>query len=213
MIYYFARKGQYMNKNLIDVLAEEKIYPIIRNKNVQEVIDISKALVDGGIKVLEINLESPEIYGAIAEVSKFATVCAGGVITSLQANSAIGVGAEIISSPIFQQNLVKISKDTHIPLMAGATTPNEAYNVWKSRVPLIKLYPVFALGGAAYVENILRPMPFLKVIPQGNVKLNEVKSYIKAGALAVGVGRNFYEGHSFAEIKRRTANILKELKG
>lgn len=80
-------------------------------------------------------------------------------------------------------------------------------------MPLIKLYPIKALGGALYVEDLLRPMPFLNVLAQGNVKLNEVTSYIKAGALAVGVGRDFYEGCSYKEISKRAERIIKELKG
>ncbi len=202
-----------MNKNLIDMLGEEKIFPIIRSKNAQEVIDTAKALVEGGIKIMEINVESVEVYKAIEEVSKFAVVCAGGIITSLQADTALAAGAQVFSSPIFHMNLVKISKDRRIPFIAGASTPNEAYKAWKARVPLIKLYPVTAMGGVLYVEDILRPMPFLKILPQGNVKLNEVKAYIDAGAYAVGVGRDFYEGHSYSEITARAKNIVSELKG
>lgn len=202
-----------MNKNLIDMLGEEKIFPIIRSKNAQEVIDTAKALVEGGIKIMEINVESVEVYRAIEEVSKFAVVCAGGIITSLQADTALAAGAQVFSSPIFHMNLVKISKDRRIPFIAGASTPNEAYKAWKARIPLIKLYPVTAMGGVLYVEDILRPMPFLKILPQGNVKLNEVKAYIDAGAYAVGVGRDFYEGHSYSEITARAKNIVSELKG
>lgn len=200
-----------MNKNLIEMLGEEKIFPIIRSKKAQEVIDTAKALVDGGIKIMEINVESVEVYKAIEEVSKFAVVCAGGIITSLQADTALAAGAQVFSSPIFHMNLVKISKDRQIPFIAGASTPNEAYNAWKARIPLIKLYPVTAMGGVLYVEDILRPMPFLKILPQGNVKLNEVKAYIDAGAYAVGVGRDFYEGYSYSEITKRAKTIAAEL--
>lgn len=202
-----------MNKSLIDTLADEKIFPIIRSKKAGTVIDTAKALVDGGIKILEINVESIDIYPAIEVISKFATVCAGGIITSLQAQTALNTGAQIISSPIFQMNLVKISKDKRVPFIASASTPNEAYNAWKARIPLIKLYPVTAMGGVLYVEDMLRPMPFLKILPQGNVKLNEVTAYIKAGAFAVGVGRDFYEGHSYHEITNRAKKIVRELKG
>lgn len=202
-----------MTKNLINLLAQEKVFPIIRKKNPQEVLDIAHALIDGGIKVLEINVENPKIYATIAEISKEATVCAGGIITSLQADSALKSGAAILSSPIFHMNLVKLSKDKQIPFIAGASTANEAYDAWKARVPLIKLYPITALGGALYVEDLLRPMPFLNVMAQGNVKLHEVRAYIKAGALAVGVGRDFYEGCSLTEVSKRAEKIIKELKG
>ncbi len=202
-----------MKENLISLLAEQKVLPIIRNTKPQEVIDTVNALLDAGIKVVEINVENLDIYEAIAEVSKNISVCAGGIITSLQAMSALSVGAAILSSPIFHMNLVKISKDKQIPLIAGASTPNEAYKVWKARVPLIKLYPSAALGGALYVEDILRPMPFLKLLPQGNVKLSEVHSYIDAGALAVGVGRDLFEGYSYSEISKRAKTLLVDLKG
>lgn len=202
-----------MKENLIKLLSEEKILPIIRNNNPQTVIDTARALREGGIKIVEINVENAEIYGAIAEISKEMIVCAGGIITSLQAQSAISVGAEILSSPIFHMNLVKISKDRQIPFIAGASTPNEAYKAWKARIPLIKLYPVTAMGGALYVEDLLRPMPFLNVLPQGNVKLEEVPQYIKAGAIAVGVGRDLFEGYSYTEITERAKQLVANLKG
>ena len=110
-------------------------------------------------------------------------------------------------------NMVKISKNAQIPFIAGTSTANEAYQAWKARVPLIKIYPITALGGPLYVEDLLRPMPFLNIMPMGNIKLEEVPEYIKAGATAVGVGRNLYQGFNFSEITNRTKNIMKELKG
>lgn len=201
-----------MTENLIKLLSEEKIFPVIRSKDAQNAIDTARALIDGGIKVLEINVENPEIFKAIEEVSKSACVCAGGIITSIQAEAAIASGAKILSSPIFSMNLVKLSKDKRIPFIAGTSTANEAYNAWKARIPLIKIYPITAMGGAMYVEDLLRPMPFLNIMPLGNVKLNEVSSYIKAGAKVVGVGRDFYDGFTLTEITKRAKNIIEELK-
>lgn len=201
-----------MTENLINLLSEEKIFPIIRNKDPQKAIDIAKALIDGGIKVLEINVENPKIFSAIEEISKYANVCVGGIITSMQADAAIMSGAKILSSPIFSMNLLKLSKDKRIPFIAGTSTANEAYNAWKARIPLIKIYPITAMGGAMYVEDLLRPMPFLNIMPLGNVKLEEVHSYIDAGAKAVGVGRDLYDGYSYSEITARAKKVIKELK-
>ena len=202
-----------MNKDLIKLLGEEKIFPIIRSGKADIVINTAKAFADAGIKIIEINVETPEVYDAISEVSDEINICAGGIITSFQANVAIDAGAKLLSSPIYQMNLVKISKDKHIPLIAGASTANEAYEAWKSRVPLIKLYPITALGGVLYVEDLLRPMPFLNILVQGNVKINEVPAYLKAGAYAVGIGRDLYDGHSYSEITKRAKYLLKNLKG
>lgn len=64
-----------------------------------------------------------------------------------------------------------------------------------------------------YVEDLLRPMPFLNIMPLGNVKLSEVTSYIKAGASVVGIGRDLYDGYSLSEITQRAKKIVTELKG
>ena len=62
------------------------------------------------------------------------------------------------------------------------------------------------------IENILRQMPFLNLMPTANIKLAEVVSYLNAGAVSVGVGRDFYQGFTPKEITFRTKEILLEVK-
>lgn len=200
-----------MNENLIKALSEQKIFPIIRSNNPEVVVKTAEALIAGGLNIMEINVETPKIYDAIKEVALHARVCAGGIITSMQAQAAIMAGAKCFSSPIFHMNLVKLSKDKKIPYIAGTSTANEAYEAWKARIPLVKIYPITAMGGPLYLEDLLRPMPFLNIMPQGNVKLSEVKSYINAGAFAVGVGRDLYEGCSYSDITERVKEALAKL--
>ena len=200
-----------MNTDIISKLKENKIFPIIRSSNTQDVIDKVNALIDGGLDVMEVNVETPNIFNAIRKVSDKAIICAGGIITSIQAQTAIDSGAKLFSSPIFQTNLLKISKDKQLPFIAGTSTANEAYSAWKSRIPVVKIYPITAMGGVEYLENLLRPMPFLNVIPQGDVKLSEIKGYLDAGALAVGVGRNLTNAQSYTVITERAKKILEQL--
>lgn len=201
-----------MSRNLIKLISDEKIYPIIRCKEASKAEDVANALIEGGIKLLEINIENPSLYEVIEKISSKAVVCAGSIITNLQANQAFKSGAKLFSSPIFQMNMVKISKNIGVPFIAGTSTANEAYTAWKSRIPLIKLYPVTAMGGVRYFEELTRQMPFLNLMPMGNIKLAEVKSYISNGAAAVGVGRDFYESQSLNEITNKAKNILEEIK-
>lgn len=197
--------------DLVKELSKNKVLPIIRSKDPQVVVNIAKALIDGGLNIMEINVETPAVFNAIKALSNEATICAGGIITSIQAQTAIDSGAKVISSPIFQHNLLKISKDKKLPFIAGTSTANEAYNAWKSRIPLVKIYPITAMGGVEYIENLLRPMPFLNIIPQGNVKLDEVQQYINAGAVAVGVGRNLTNADNYSEITKRAKKLLEQL--
>lgn len=201
------------NDTLIEIMKEQKLFPVLRGKDKVKMVETVRALAKAGIKIVEINIDSPEIFEAIEEVSKEIIVCAGGIITSFQADVAIQVGAKVFSSPIFQTNLLKISKSRKIPYIAGTSTANEAYDAWKSRISLIKLYPITAMGGTMYLEDILRPMPFLNIMPAGNIKLSQVKDYIKAGATAVAVGRDIYDGFTPEEITQRVKLVLNELNG
>ncbi len=201
------------NDTLIEIMKEQKIFPVLRGKDKNKMIETARALAKAGIELVEINVDAPEIFEAIEEVSNEITVCAGGIITSLQAETAFQAGAKVFSSPIFQTNLLKMSKSRKIPYIAGTTTANEAYTAWKSRIPLIKLYPITAMGGTMYLEDILRPMPFLNIMPVGNVKLSQVKDFINAGAISVGVGRDIYDAYTPEQITARMYNFLKDLNG
>ena len=201
-----------MNKNLIKILSEEKLYPIIRQKDPLKAEDIANALIEGGIKILEINVENAKMYEVISKISKKADVCAGSIITTWQAQAAMESGATMFSSPIFQMNMVKISKNMGVPFIAGATTASEAYVAWKSRIPLIKIFPTTALGGVRYIEDILRQMPFLNTMPMGNIKCDEVVDYINAGATVVGIGRDLCENDDISKITSKTKKILEEIR-
>lgn len=201
-----------MNENFANLLSKGNLIPIIRSGNPDVVRGVANAVIEGGAKHIEINVVNSEVYNVINELSPHVSVCAGGIITTIQAQAALDAGAQIISSPIFQMNLVKFSKDKRIPYIPGTSTANEAYSAWKARIPLIKIYPITAIGGTAYLSNLLRPMPFLNIMAQGDVKLSEVKSYIEAGAAVVGVGRDLYEGYNYSEITKRTRATLEDLK-
>ena len=199
------------NHTLIEIMKKQKIFPVLRGKDKVKMVETARALAKSGLEIIEINVDSPEIFEAIEEVSSEVIVCAGGIITSLQAETAYNTGAKVFSSPIFDNNLLKFAKNRRIPYIAGATTANEAYVAWQSRIPLIKLYPITPMGGTMYLKDILRPMPFLNIMPAGSVKLNDVENYLEAGAIAVGVGRDIYEGHTPELITAKMTGFMRNL--
>ncbi|MBQ8847371.1 MAG: hypothetical protein IJ003_00325 [Candidatus Gastranaerophilales bacterium] len=183
---------------LIDEIKNQKIYGIIREDDAQKAYEIARAYIEGGIKFIELN--SP--LEVTQKISKFDNVIIsqGGIITTAQAHKALEAGAKIISSPIFQTNLVRFASCYKAFLIPSVTTPNEAYNAWRSRMPLIKIYPVAEMGGVEYIREMVKPMPFLNLLPCGFVKIDEIQGYLKAGALAVGVGREFYGKDNYKDI-------------
>lgn len=192
---------------LIDIIKEQKIYGIIREDNAKVALERISAYIEGGIKLIEINAPL-EVTKA---VSKFDNViiAQGGVITTSQAHEALKAGAQIISSPIFQTNLTRFSSCYKTFLIPSVTTANEAYSAWRSRIPLVKIYPVSEMGGIEYIKDLMKPMPFLSLLPCGFVKLDEIKEYLNAGAVAVGLGRELYAKTSYEDIVKTVKEAVR----
>lgn len=199
--------------NPIQRITDQKVYAIVRVDDPDKAVNISRALIKGGINIIELMIENADLIGAIKTLKETEDVllAAGGIITQRQADISIKAGADIIVSPIFQMNLVRSCKTQGIPCLMTATTPNEAYEAWKVRIPLIKIYPAEAMGGAQYIEELLRPMKFLDVIATGSIALENFTSYLDVGARAVGIGRAFYQYATEEEIIERAKYVLRKL--
>ena len=96
--------------NLIEKLKANKVLPIIRSCEPVDVLNKIKALLAGGLDVIEVNVENPQIFNVIKEMSKEAIICAGGIITSIQAQTAIDSGAKIFPLQFFKLTLLKYQK-------------------------------------------------------------------------------------------------------
>lgn len=202
-----------MKSNIIQEIAKNKIYAIVRTGSSDEALRISEALIAGGINIIEVASEHFSLIKAVKELSAIegTSVLAGGIITSIQAQEAINANAKMLVSPILQLNLVKLSTCYKIPLMATTTTPNETYKAWKYRVPLTKVFPTQAMGGVLYIKDLLRPMPFLNIVVAGGIRIDNFTDYIKAGVIAVGIGRDFYENLTPAEITKKAKLAISKL--
>jgi len=200
--------------NAIDKYKSEKISAIVRTDDKDYSLKIARALIEGGISIIEITVENPEMYEVVKELCETtdATIVAGGVITARQAQSAIAAGAKAIVSPIFQQNLVRLCREKNIPVITAATTPNEAYTAWQAGVPLIKIFPSEQMGGSVYIQDLLRPMPFLNIIATGNILLENFHEYLEVGANAVAIGRDFWKNSTFEQIKSKAEAAVAKVK-
>ncbi len=199
--------------DFIEKISAEKIFAVLRMQEKNRTRDIINALTDGGINIIEMVIDTPEMVSLLQEITKKderPLIMAGGIITQRQAQIVIDAGADIIVSPIFQMNLVRLCKSQKIPLIMTATTPNEAYAAWKARTQLIKISPANPMGGAEYIEDILRPMRFLNVIATGSIKIDDIQAYLKAGVKAIGLGRALYKDASLQEITIRAVKACQK---
>ena len=191
---------------LLDIIKQEKIYGIIREDDPERAYELARCYIEGGIKVLELNCPL-EVCKKVSKLDNV-VVAQGGVITTQQAHEALNAGASIISSPIFQTNLTRFASCYSAFLIPSVTTPNEAYSAWQAHMPLIKIYPVAEMGGVEYIQDMVKPMPFLNLLPCGFVKISEIEGYLKAGASAVGIGRELYAKEDYKEIIDTAKNVV-----
>ncbi len=199
--------------NAIQKIIDKKAYGVVRVSDPERVIEIATSLCKAGVDLIEIIIQNSEILDVIHYLNSTEkmTIMAGGIITQRQAQTAINAGASGIVSPVFQMNLVRICQTHKLPLIMTATTPNEAYSAWKARTPLIKVYPTTPMGGVMYIEDMLRSMPFLNVIATGNIKIEDVYAYLKAGAVAVGIGRDLYDNEDASGIEEKARELIAQV--
>ena len=200
--------------NPIEFITKNKIYAVVRAETPDEVVKIAEAIIRGGIKAIEVTVEKGALLPAVKELSKNKdiVVTAGGIITAKRAQEAIDNGADIIVSPVLQNGLIKYCVGAGVPHIATVTTQNEAYMAWRARIPLIKISPAKSMGQVTYLEDLLRPMPFLNLMPAGGITHETFADYLKAGAAAVALGRCLYCDITVEETERRAAFAVEILK-
>lgn len=156
-------------------------------------VDAAKALVAGGVPLIELTLTTPGALDSIALIASAvpeAIVGAGTVLDAASARSVIAAGARFVVSPTFDDDVVRICRENDILCAPGVFTPTEMQRAWRAGAELLKVFPSSQVG-PGFFRDVLAPMPFLRLVPSGGVSLANVGDWIRAGAAAVSVGSSF----------------------
>jgi 2-dehydro-3-deoxyphosphogluconate aldolase/(4S)-4-hydroxy-2-oxoglutarate aldolase len=177
---------------VLDQLTAEGLVPVIRAESADTALRIVDALVNGGIRTLEITMTVPDALSAIGSVAgRFgASVLLGaGTVTSGKlAEEAIDAGAEFLVTPCVVPEVIAVAKQRGVAVLPGALTPTEIFTAWSLGGDIIKIFPASNLGGASYLKALKGPFPQIPLCPTGGVNLQTIGDFVKAGASAVGVG-------------------------
>ncbi|MEO3755248.1 bifunctional 4-hydroxy-2-oxoglutarate aldolase/2-dehydro-3-deoxy-phosphogluconate aldolase [Streptomyces sp. B6B3] len=153
--------------------------------------EIRTALVDAGVPALEVTLTTPGAEAAIArwrESGVAAQVGAGTVRTPEEARRAIRAGARFLVTPTTSPAVLDTAGEAGVPVLCGALTPTEIDAAWRLGAAAVKVFPVDAVGGAAYVRAVRAPLPDVPLVPTGGVDTAAARAYAALGCRAVGVG-------------------------
>jgi 2-dehydro-3-deoxyphosphogluconate aldolase/(4S)-4-hydroxy-2-oxoglutarate aldolase len=185
----------------VQTILDRKLVAIIRLANYDRAVEVTQALLAGGISVLEFTLTGTGALDAIAAVRTALgdKVCVG-VGTALQAEDAIlaiDAGAQFVVTPAVRKAVIAASAQRNIPVACGGFTATELLEAHEAGAEIVKLFPAH-VAGPKYVKDILGPLPFLKVMPTGGVGAENLRSFLDAGAVAVGIGGNLVSSKAVA---------------
>ncbi len=178
-------------EKILEEILKRKSVAVIRLKEADKLKKVIEALALGGVSVAEVTMTVPNAIGLIKQVTQELSddiiIGVGSVLNAEVAKQAIEAGAKYVVSPIFKKEIIDMAHEYDVPAMPGCFTPTEVLTAYEYGADVVKVFPADVLG-MAFFKGILAPMPHLKLMPTGGVSLTNAGDWIKAGAVAVGIG-------------------------
>jgi 2-dehydro-3-deoxyphosphogluconate aldolase / (4S)-4-hydroxy-2-oxoglutarate aldolase len=167
------------------------VVAVVRAESAAEALGAVQAVCAGGVRAVELTFTVPGAADIIAQLAGAleadVLLGAGTVTTVAQAEAAIAAGAQYLVSPGFDAEVVAYTLARGLPFFPGIFTPSEILAAKKLGVEVFKLFPAARLG-PAYLKDLAGPFPGIKLLPTGGIDVSNAADYIKAGAMALGVG-------------------------
>ena len=165
----------------IENLKAVRVVPVIVIKDLGHAVPLAKALVEGGLNVLEITLRSPVALEAIRTISgevEGAIVGAGTVINAEQFVDAADAGAKFVVSPGLTEEVVRASRDHLLPLLPGVVTASEIMHGISQGLKTFKFFPAENVGGAPAIKALGGPFPQVSFCPTGGISAKNLQTYL-----------------------------------
>jgi len=187
---------------ILDVIFTSGVVAVIRLKDKQRLARVIEAVRSGGVKCIEITMTVPGAVEVIRElvpsVPKDVLIGAGTVTTRETALKVIDAGAAFVVGPVFNPEIVELCNQRDVAVMPGCFSPTEIFSAWSAGADIIKVFPATSLG-PKYFKDIHGPFPEIRLMPTGGVTIDNVGDWIKAGAVAVGIGSDLLDKKAIAE--------------
>jgi 2-dehydro-3-deoxyphosphogluconate aldolase / (4S)-4-hydroxy-2-oxoglutarate aldolase len=173
-----------------DHILTYKIVAILRGVPSNLALPIVEALYTGGVRTVEITLNTPNALAMIEAVQTHfgekMLVGAGTVLSAHEAENAIKAGAKFTISPNLDAATIAKTKELGALSIPGAFTPTEIVNAYALGADIVKVFP--ATNGAAFIRDFRGPLPHIPLMPTGGVTLDNIGDFKRAGAVAFGIG-------------------------
>ena len=168
---------------VLERLAASIVVPVVVIDDAKDAVPTAKAMLAGGIDVMEITFRTaaaPEAIKAVAENCPEVLVGAGTVLNVEQAKKAVEMGAKFIVSPGFDAGVVGWCIENGIAVTPGCVTPTEITAAVNMGINVIKFFPANVYGGLNAMKNLAAPFVGIKFLPTGGVNAANIKEYVDA---------------------------------
>lgn len=179
-----------LNPRLAEELRAVPVVPVLTIENASSAVPLARALVAGGLRILEVTLRTQAALEGIRRIAQEvpdAVVGAGTVRTPDHGHAAIAAGGRFLVSPGMTPRLVQTADGWSVPFLPGAATPSEAMALADLGYRALKFFPAEPLGGADALKALAAPLPDITFCPTGGIDLEKARKYLALpNVMAVG---------------------------
>ncbi|MER7730482.1 bifunctional 4-hydroxy-2-oxoglutarate aldolase/2-dehydro-3-deoxy-phosphogluconate aldolase [Streptomyces erythrochromogenes] len=182
-----------MSSHPYEVLAAQRLLPVLRNTGADEAVHATTALLAAGCRAVELTTSTPGWPGAVARTAELADchgrsalIGVGTVTTAAQARAALDAGAAFLVSPYPAPEVREVAARREAVFIEGGFTPAEIASAVRA-AGAAKVFPAH-VGGPGFIRSLRAVLPDAVLVPAGGIRPGEVPDWIAAGATAVGIG-------------------------
>jgi 2-dehydro-3-deoxyphosphogluconate aldolase/(4S)-4-hydroxy-2-oxoglutarate aldolase len=178
-------------ESIVRQIEQVGVVAVIRLKDPKRLRAVVDALADGGARVLEVTMTVPGAVDLIRQLGPALPegflLGAGTVTDAATAASVIEAGASFVVGPVFRPDVIAACHERDVPAVPGCFSPTEILDAHEAGADIVKVFPATMLG-PQFIKDVRAPLPQLKLMPTGGVTVENAGDWIRAGAVAVGVG-------------------------
>lgn len=212
-----------MKENSLRQVLECGIVAVVRSPDPSQLVEVARALADGGVTVVEITLTVPGALDVVRQVRQAlkdrVLLGAGTILDPETGRAAILAGAEYLVAPTLNLDVIRLCQRYSKLVMPGAFSPTEVLTAWEAGADIVKVFPADVLG-PAYFKALRGPLPQVRLMPTGGVDLATAANFLRAGACCLGVGGQLVDARAVAagdfdrirELARQYVAIVKKFR-
>src|SRR4051795_3440376 len=197
------------------------IVAVVRSPDGGQLVEVCRALADGGVTVVEITLPVPEALDVVRAARKAlgdrVLLGAGTILDPETGRAALLAGAEFLVAPTLNLDVIRLCRRYDKVVMPGAFTPTEILTAWEAGADVVKVFPADVLG-PAFFKALRGPLPQIRLMPTGGVDLGTAAAFLKAGGCCLGGGGQLVDPKAVAagdfarirDLARQYAAVVRE---